>query len=508
MLGFSDVPFTLPPNAPSYHGCIEAKHITRYLEDYIDSHIYNGTSLRGRIRFGHHVENIEKRSKSWIVSARDSQGTLRDFSGSKLAVATGLTSLPYIPTILQRLGDFKGPIYHHKQFGEVSRTLLPNPKCQNVVVFGAGKSATDMVYESVKKGKKVSWIIRKDGEGPALYLSAPGGGGRYENSTEAGATRWKAYFSPSSFMPRGWLASLIHGTSYGINYLRNQISQSDQGGRDAAAYQDRQGASPTFLKLETTTSAFWYTGPLGLVQHDDFWDTLAQNVQVYRNNISSLKDRAIVLDDGTEIEADILLCGTGWNLQYPFFSGSQTRSLGLPHHPKDDSPDEAELWNTLLIEAEQRVLADFPILKDPPPHKASKISTTTLRMYNCIAPLDDLSIVFLGRAHVSNAFRTAEAQAIWATAYFDGHVKIPAPEQARRQIAYMNALSRKRYPSHGMAGDYLFFELIWYTDRLLEEVGLRSHRKGWWTDWVDPCLASDFEDVKREYLDKYYPSRD
>lgn len=97
----------------------------------------------------------------------------------------------------------------------------------------------------------------------------------------------------------------------------------------------------------------------------------------------------------------------------------------------------------------------------------------------------------------------AEAQAIWATAYFDGNVKMPSLEQAQREVAYMNAFSRRRYPSHGAAGDYLFFELIWYTDKLLEEVGLKSHRKKWWADWVDPCLATDLKGARDEYRNKY-----
>jgi len=250
------------------------------------------------------------------------------------------------------------------------------------------------------------------------------------------------------------------------------------------------------------TRSFWYTGPLGLAQHDDFWDALARNVHVYRNDISSMKPHSIVLDDGSEIPVDVLLCGTGWKSDYPFFSKKQAHSLGLPHSPEEDSPEDAKLWKYLLESADQRVLAEFPILGSPPPHRKPEVPTTTMRLYNCIAPLEDLSVVFLGRAYLSNSFRTAEAQAIWATAYFDGNVKMPSLEQAQRDVAYMNAFSRRRYPSHGAAGDFLFFELIWYTDKLLGELGLKSHRKGWWADWVEPCLATDFKGVKDEYRGK------
>lgn len=215
-----------------------------------------------------------------------------------------------------------------------------------------------------------------------------------------------------------------------------------------------------------------------------------------------MEAHSIVLDDGSKIAADILLCGTGWNYDYPFFTPEQARSFGLPQYSQKDLPEHTKLWDTLLEDADHKVLSKFPILKNPPPHRKAEVSTTPNRLYNCIAPLEDTSILFLGRAHLSNSFRTAEAQAIWATAYFDGNVKIPPLEQAQRDIAYMNAVSRRRYPSRGAAGDFLFFELVWYTDKLLADVGLKSHRKGWWADWVEPCLALDLKNMPDEYRKK------
>ena len=216
-----------------------------------------------------------------------------------------------------------------------------------------------------------------------------------------------------------------------------------------------------------------------------------------------MKQNSIILDDESEILADAVLCGTGWSSAYPFFSSNQACSLGLPHLQEDDSDEEARLWESLLRSADERVLHEFPMLAHPPPHKVPETSTTTARLYNCVAPLEDYSIAFLGRAHLSNSFRTSEAQAIWATAYFDRNMKMPTTEKARENIAYMNAFSRRRYPSRGAAGDYLFFELIWYTDKLLEEAGIKSHRKGWWSDFVDPCLVNDFKDTVAEYKEKF-----
>jgi dimethylaniline monooxygenase (N-oxide forming) len=89
---------------------------------------------------------------------------------------------------------------------------------------------------------------------------------------------------------------------------------------------------------------------------------------------------------------------------------------------------------------------------------------------------------------------------------------LPPLEQAQQEIAYMNAFSRRRYPTRGTRGDYFFFELIWYTDKLMADVGLASHkgkgRWGWlWDDWVEPCLASDFKGMVDEYERKYETSK-
>lgn len=252
MVGFSDIPFTLPPDAPTYYGIFEAKYVAKYFEDYIESHVYNGASLRSRILFGNRVEKLEKTESVWTIHTEDFQGGERIFKSAKLAVATGLTSLPNMPSLPHQT-EFKGPIRHHKHFGDVSKSLLSSSDCKHIAVLGGGKSATDMVYESVKKGKSVSWIIRKNGEGPALFFPAPGGG-RYENSVEKSSTRLMAFFSPSSFMPSSWLARLIHGTNIGRNYLIKKTQDGDQSCRDAAAYRTREGALPSFRNLECSTA--------------------------------------------------------------------------------------------------------------------------------------------------------------------------------------------------------------------------------------------------------------
>ncbi|ESZ98416.1 hypothetical protein SBOR_1197 [Sclerotinia borealis F-4128] len=512
MSGFSDVPLSVPEDAPLYYDTFKAKYVTKYLGEYAHNHSYNGETLFSRIYFNHSVDGIDKADDIWQVTITYQKPLLKSslltWRCPKLVVATGRTSFPKMPSFAyDPLLDI-GPIRHHKYFGALSQARIPwTGSIRHVIILGGGKSAADMVYESVKKGQKVSWIIRKSGEGPALLFPAPGHG-RYKNSVESSATRMKAFFSPSPFMQNSWWFSLIRAICYrtriGINYMVKRIDTVNQYCRNMAGYETRPGALPTFRLLDFTTSAFWCTGPVGLVQHDDFWDTIAKNVRIYRNDVISYRDNIITLDDDTELFADEFLLGTGWDTKHRMFSPALGQSLGLPHFPVVQNQKETDLWKQLHEDADRQVIANFPLLKHPPPHREpSPSTTTTQKLYKGIAPLEDPSIAFLGAIDISNSFRAAETQAIWTTAYFDGNINLPPLEQMQKEVAYMHAFSQRRYPTRGQKGDCFFFELVWYTDALLHEVGLSSHRKGWWADLVEPCLASDLKGMKDEYKKKY-----
>lgn len=241
-----------------------------------------------------------------------------------------------------------------------------------------------------------------------------------------------------------------------------------------------------------------------MIQHDDFWDTIARNVSIHRSDIRTMQAKSILLENGSEISSDVLFCGTGWSQHYPFLSKEQVVEYGLPHDPEDDNEEEAEKWNALIDAADKQVLKQFPALANPPPDFKRPPKSTGTRLYNGITPQNDDSIAFVGHVLLSNSFRNAEAQAIWTTAYFDENLRLPETEQAEKEIAYMNAFSKRRYPSHGATGAFFHFDLVGYTDKLMRDIGLTSHRKGsWWSDLVYPCLASDFKDIKDEYLSKF-----
>lgn len=199
----------------------------------------------------------------------------------------------------------------------------------------------------------------------------------------------------------------------------------------------------------------------------------------------------------------MLLCGTGWTPSLNFFDQDLLVKLGLPHSPEGETAQEAEKWARLDQEADRKVLQQFPQLANPPAHYRKPIDTTPYRLYNGIAPLHDDSIVVIGHMIFGNYFRAAECQAIWATAHLDKRLALPSPEEREAETALFIAWCRRRYLSSGRRGNYMPFELTRYTDKLLQEVGLSSHRKGWFKDWFEPTWAANLRGLREEYKAKY-----
>lgn len=227
-------------------------------------------------------------------------------------------------------------------------------------------------------------------------------------------------------------------------------------------------------------------------------------MHVYLDDIVRLSSNQIHLQKGTEITTDVLLCGTGWNsASFNFFEPQELVRLGLPHNLTNEPPEQAKLWSQLEGKADRDIIECFPILASPPEHHHRAIQTTPYRLYNGIAPIEDNSIAFLGYFNVGNFFKGAECQAIWATAFLDEKFQLLSIESWRLKVAQHVVWCKRRYLSDGELGNFVLFESNAYTDGLLHEVGLSSHRKGWFRDYFRPGYAADLAGLRDEYIAKY-----
>lgn len=227
-----------------------AKYTTKYLEDYVDDKRHAGQTLRDRIQFNTHVESIKKVDGKWRFTCFDTIAKARrTLFSSRVMMANGQASLPNMPNFPGQ-DNFQGKIIHSIDFGQSD--VIQNKSVQHVAVIGAGKSAADMVYEAVKAGKTVSWIVRKTGNGslgPAalapINLPTP-----YRNGVEASQARIMASLQPCYLIPyRSWWTWFLHSTTLGAKLVGKIFSALDNTVRKYAGYRTRK-SDKGFEKLE------------------------------------------------------------------------------------------------------------------------------------------------------------------------------------------------------------------------------------------------------------------
>lgn len=511
--GFPDRPFKLPEDAETYHDLYDAKFITEYFEEYVREHEYDGRSLKERFVFNCWVRNLFKDDHGvWQVKAEMADRGEVDFMAKKVIVATGAHSVPVMPDF-KGAKDFKGPLIHRKGLGRSKILTAEEDDVENhthITILGGSKSASDIAYAAAtdtNHPRKVSWIIRSSGQGP-LLLSKSEGFGKYRSVSELGSIRALASLSSANpYLPESWSSWLLHKTIVGEWFLDWVWSSNEKGSIALADYDGREGALEGFDGLKTETRIRWRSGPLGLLQRSDYWDVIAQKVKVYRSDVDRLEESKVVLEDGSEVETDVLICGTGWKQEHPYFSSMEAARVGLPVSldQGDIVAEERKQWSTLEKEADRKVLQRWPYLAHTPAFKSRKHHTTSYKLYDLTTPIEDQSIALLGLMLVPNSYHVALIQTLYAIAVLDGALQLPSKGEMKRDVAFINRWNARRYPAHGWLGNVLDYEMTSYTDHLLEKLGLNSHRSGssWWSDLTDPCLASDYAGLVDEYRKKY-----
>lgn len=252
-------------------------------------------------------------------------------------------------------------------------------------------------------------------------------------------------------------------------------------------------------------SFFWQNDSTGINQRPDFWATVATKVRVYRGDLVRLTGKNIVLQTDEVEKVDYVVCATGWRPSCEtFFAEGFAHDLGLSVPIGSALKDsQSSYWKRKDAAAEREIDQRFPGLLHPPFHHTTQSTDLSpYRLYRHMIPpnVEEYpGIVFLGHVAVGNNFRAAEVQALWAVAYLAGIMKLPGRAQMETEVARQLAWCRKRYLSKGRLGHWLYYDLVPYTDTLLEDVGLHSHRrKGWWGDLWRPCVAEDLRDLLDE----------
>ena len=228
----------------------------------------------------------------------------------------------------------------------------------------------------------------------------------------------------------------------------------------------------------------------------------------------------ITLENNQVDQVDAIVYATGWRPSYEtFFDVDQAADLGLSVLTRNTLPEAKSKYQDGDNVAETEILQEFPALRDPPRNVSSMANSrfTPFRLYRYMVPTNPTKypgIVFLGHLAVGNNFRASEVQAMWAMAYLEKFpnplstakasppkirstpLSLPDQPKMEDEVARQVAWNRVRYLSKGQQGVWLYYDLVSYTDRLLEDLGLSSSYRARHSRWANLWKAYVAEDLR------------
>ena len=472
---------------------IPAAVLHQYLTDFAQR--YN---IYDHIQFNTKVEIVEPVSGGgWKLSVMGPKGR-RTVTTAKLVLATGLTSTPNMPEY-KGADNFEAPLFHAKEFC-VQAPSLKNIK--NTIVVGGAKSALDVAYAMVQEGSTVDLVMRENGHGPVWI--APSFVTPFKKAIDQLLLiRWMTWFSP---VPWGGedgfpgVRRFFHGTAVG-RFIVDTFWKVLSGDVVGAIGYDNH---PELKKLKPWHSAFWTGSGLSVVNYDsNIFDLVRQGkIRVHVSNIDHLEPKKAILTDGTVLEADLMICSTGWKKESPIkYQGIGPSGFGL-----NCSPGELAALNRT---ADKDVLAMFPRLRNQPPLKFTPKAGEPLRLYRFMVPeayISQHTIAFAGAMSSVSTASCANAQGVWIGAYLSDKLERKPSSQleVRQEIMLHTQWGKWRFPyGYGASLPDFVFEGVSYIDMLLRDMGLTTHRKnGLFQELTSPYMPKDYVGLVEEWKER------
>lgn len=259
--GFEDYP--MPDDYPTYPS---HREVLAYLRDYAQ---YFG--VLDKIEFGTSVERIEKSEDGWLVQVA---GEPLPRLYRAVAIASGHHDVPRAPKIP---GRFTGEVMHSRDYRSVKQLTD-----KRVVVVGAGNSACDIVVDATSVARAVYQSMRRGTYFvPKFMFGRPMDG--IVNFTER---------VPMPRFIRNRLYTHWHKLMVGKN-SRYGLPEPEHLIMD------------THPTMSTALPQLAAHGRIGI-----------------KPEIVELKGNKILFSDDSEVEADLLIYATGYEISMPFVDNS------------------------------------------------------------------------------------------------------------------------------------------------------------------------------------------
>jgi thioredoxin reductase len=495
---FSDFPMDMDRYKikPGQH--IPGLAVHQYLVDFADHF-----NLTRKIQLKTKVDTITLGSNGiWrveysIFHGSDTLSVKKGFLMARnIAVATGLTSEPRMPTYPGQDG-FKGRLFHARQLNSQAQVL--QKVNGNVVVVGANKSAWDVCYMAAQltaPEATIHMVIRPSGRGPS-WMWRRRGIINFLSISRLTSTRLFTWFDPSPlasplqrFFLTSWLGRLVCTVFWALlDYLVLSTS----------GYLLGQGE---LRRLQPWFSTFWMGNSLSIHNYETDWFDFVREgkIVVHYAEVEAFtsEDKAIRLSDGQVLkQVDVVVACTGWeytpNIRFtPPLALLRSDIKGIQQEEDHEVSQALKLIGGIC----PAVLTKKDLTKYQPPY----------RLYRFIAPLDSRlynsdNIAFIGFYQSVHTTLVAQAQALWMTAFFQHAMALPLPDiQTCRKWTYLNT-EYQQLRRLGSPFPSLLLDVMPYIDLLLADLGLASSRKrNWWKDLVEPNRPGDYRGLVEECI--------
>ncbi|KAJ1326000.1 dimethylaniline monooxygenase (N-oxide forming) [Microdochium nivale] len=481
---------------PGQH--IPAAVLHRYLTDFARHFgVLERTKLKTKVQ--HAAQDAKD---EWDLTMQTEGEDKVNVHTRRLIVATGLTSEPNLPVYPGEEG-FTGKKFHGKDFCVHGSTV---ETAKRVVIVGCGKSAYDCAYAyATAPGNKthVDLLIRPTGQGP-VWLVPPYVTPFKRMMEELLHTRALTWFSPAPWgdedgysAPRTWLSKSGLGRLLTANWFTTMYNEVI----DTHAFDSH----PELFKLKPWHPSFWTGSGVGIHNFDSsLWDLVREGrINVHVADITKLQGGEVHLSNGTVLpDIDVVCCATGWKKDATLtYAGLEVRGLGIP---SVSAAEQAQLRKA----ADAEVLDRFPMLVNQPVLRYERNpDAEPLRYYRFIVPASHVAkrnIAFAGMISTVSTANFANAQALWISAYFDGKLvrEAKTQDEVLKEVYLHTQFGKWRYPcGYGDSLPDFSFEALPYIDLLLNDVGVKNHRKATQiSELLEPYKPKDYKGLGAEWL--------
>lgn len=417
---FSDWP--MPQDYPEWPS---GAQMQAYLQSYADHfgitpHIHFNTTVVL-------AAPLEDES-GWVLSLKTKEGDKQE-SFDWLIVCNGIFSIPSIPPFPggDRFRAAGGALLHTSQFN--------NPEDatgKNVLVVGYGKSSCDVANAIAERSAKTTMVVRH------LIWKIPKRIGNVLNFKHLFLNRLGEGLFPW-IKPKGFEA-FLHGPG---RPLRNGMLATVQAIIARQLGLKKLGLDPG-TPLETIARS-----TVSLVS-DGFYDKIANGRLGFENGteIVELSEGKARLSNGKTLDADLIICGTGW------------------HQRVDFLPDDIR----------------------------SKVTDAqgNFRLYRSMVPLGVPRLLFNGYNSSFFCQLNSEVGAIWIGALLNGTLKLPDDKTQSFEIDRRLQWMAERTNGNHCKGTNIVPFSIHHIDELLQDLDAELPVSTRLVQWLRTVHASDF----------------